>query len=148
MNKASEEEFRQTTDFNCGPAAVAFMLRTHEEHPRSIDEITKIMGSTDEAGTSHEQIEAYLRGRGYVFSSGTPSLFALRLPMLVNHQSEEDGHYSVILSITLAYTNAHIRLFDPADGKIKTRAWGFFLESWYSARYGAKWGLWGLTRPK
>jgi len=146
MNRQSEDAFKQTKDYNCGPAAVAYMLQSHEEHPRSIDEITVSMGSTDKDGTSHEQIKNYLTSRGYVFASGTPPLTEVRLPMLVNYQNEGDGHYGVILGITLAHVNSRITLFDPSEGRIKTTGWPLFVAHWFSHRYGTKWGLWNLHR--
>lgn len=140
------DAYKQTKDYNCGPAAVAYMLRTHENHPLSIDEITERMGSTNKDGTSHEQIEEFLRHRGYTFSSGVPDLFTMRLPMLVNYQAWGDGHYGVMLNLTIGYVNSRITLFDPADGRIITASWPSFVNGWFSARYGAKWGLWNLYR--
>jgi predicted double-glycine peptidase len=147
MNNRSEtpSRFRQTTDFNCGAAALCFLLSITVNVASDVDTMTRELGSTEADGTSHEMIEDWLYDNEYVYKSSRHHfLCRVRLPLLVNYYKIDDGHYGVITDLQLK--GRVVQLFDPSDGLVHGRSWDWFLKNWYSPRYGKRWGLYNLKK--
>lgn len=155
------EHIRQSTNYSCGPACMAMVMRFYG---RSITEqrLIRDMGCTPELGTSPIQIARYLRSRRH--SHKQQSRMSLPLlqaymdrewPVIVAYQawphrpSETDlgqtwdnGHYSVVVAIE----KGKVCLVDPSSKR--KRRWieaGKFLASWRDietpARIYIRWGV-------
>jgi predicted double-glycine peptidase len=141
MNNA----FKQTTEYNCGAAALCFLLSITGNVASDVDTMTRELGSTDEAGTTHQAIEDWLYENEYVYKASRHHFLSrVSLPMLVNYWKEDDGHYGVLTDLSFGKRNAE--LWDPADGCFHLVKWDDFLANWFSKRYGKRWGLYNLRR--
>lgn len=129
--------YKQTTEYSCGPAALSFFLSYYGLDGWDEEAMIRFLKTTEKDGTSHASITRYLRATGFPYIAGALSLQKIQLPLLVNYFDGEDGHYGVL---TRMYPGT-VEYFDPADGELHEMAWGRFVSSWWSPRYGKHWGL-------
>lgn len=140
--------FKQTKEYNCGPAAVAYFcdaVGIKLPYPNLLDVLETLLHTTPEDGTNHERIAAFL-GDYETIRYGTLALHEVKLPMIASIQSEGDGHYVVVTDITLCATVGgklvgEVWYFDPATGLVHREGWKKFVKNWHSNRYGEFWGL-------
>lgn len=133
----------QDKDFNCGVYALHFLLFLNGI-PCLLEELESELGTTEENGTSHEDIARVVLAKCPGVSLGCNTLIndlERKLPAIVNYQycDEDgcDGHYSVVLNIT----DNTVCMYNPAIGEIENIDKNYFCEKWYSERYGKQWFL-------
>jgi predicted double-glycine peptidase len=140
MNNPSK--FKQTTDYNCGPAALAYFLDAVGIIGYNVDYLTRVLGTTDEEGTHPKAIANFIREKGLRCFAGSHILLEdFTLPMIVNYFVEDDGHYAVITDLDFTPAGGMVTYFDPATGHHEQMTWDQFRKNWYSFRYGDHWGL-------
>lgn len=126
---------RQTKSYNCAVFAITFLLKLKNIFFTSFDMIEQQINCTEEDGTSPLSIMNYFHERGL---SPIPVEGDLsKLPLLVNYQYEEVGHYGVIIHIN----EGLLWIYDPWTGDIQMMREKDFRNVWYSKRYGKEWGL-------
>jgi hypothetical protein len=182
--------FRQPSDWTCGPAALTLFFyltgRTLEQrlrkgttqaenwisnlkyyterHPYNvISDLTRRLGTQEEAGTDPTSIRRFLRTlfprlkNPFTLVKTPADLLAKakRGPVLVNYFDGGDGHYGVIIGVReVRWTKhwpsdppykhkrfSHVRLFNPDGACIEEKDFDDFVENWYSPRYGKQWGI-------
>lgn len=137
----SVKPLKQSKDYNCGVFCLQFILGLHGVHvlPEALE---VIMGTTEEAGTSHEGIKKGLSHFNFKwvswYNSHVSSLQEF-LPAIINYQYLDedglDGHYSVVLG----QGNGFFIIYNPATGEIETLNCEVLEKNWYSERYGKGW---------
>ena len=156
--------YQQTTEYTCGPAAVMSLLRWHgilneqAMNPATEMLIAREMGTGDltsgHPGTTHRQMENWLRKNGFAVTTGyNGSLAMLRdnlrkgIPTLVEwidwgghwvvvtgyHAGSESGAHGVD-TIFFADPAAHWTSINNPDGISSFNAWRF-RDMWFDAQY-------------
>ncbi len=100
----------------CGPASLKILL-SHFGKQYTEDQLAKLGSSTLEKGTSQEgMVQAVKKIDGYVFVKENGTIDELKyflekekLPVIINWFHEDEGHYSVVVSIT----DKNVILVDP-----------------------------------
>ena len=136
--------YKQSNDYNCGTTALAQLLSLSGYQEYTPEAIEDCITPHPETGTSHLQLCEFLRYEGFSYQHGTPDIYTLRLPMLVNYSPDGEGHYGVVTRMN--FNSEQVRLLDPADGRAVNLPIRKFLSIWYSSRYGKEWGLWDLRK--
>src|ERR1035437_7185016 len=135
-------KYKQSSEFNCGPTALAALLDVQLSIEANPSILEKELNCTEDNGTSHQDITDWLDKKGYDYIASNGDHILQNLPLLVNYQYDDDGHYGIILHI---FENM-VYLFNPWTAEIEHILLFEFIDSWYSMRYGKKWGLY-LKKP-
>lgn len=132
---------KQTSDYNCAVFAVHFILGLYGIGSDP-EELEKIMGTTEESGTSPEGIKKGLKHYNFkwvTFDNSHISTLQEFLPAIINYQlcDEEgcDGHYSVVLG----QGDGFVIIYNPYSGEIESLDCQELEKKWYSKRYGKGW---------
>lgn len=132
---------KQTKNWNCGVYSLHFILTLYDIEA-NIEELERIMGTTELDGTSHTGIKKGLSHFNFKWVSWYDShISSLQefLPAIINYQyCDEDGcggHYSVVLG----QGNGFFTIYNPATGGIEKLNCELLEKNWYSERYGKGW---------
>lgn len=127
---------RQKFDYDCGPTVIQMILSSYGIKA-SIDEISKIAGTTKESGTSIEGMAKAFKYYGLetiVKELCTPDdlryYINQQIPVVVDWFSFDGGpggHYSIIVSIN----KKNITLRDPGFTKIRRISIKEFMSCWF-----------------
>jgi ABC-type bacteriocin/lantibiotic exporter with double-glycine peptidase domain len=135
------EVLEQRSGYECGVYCVHFLLGLYGVKS-DIDELSKIMHCTEEAGTDHRGIENGFKHYNFKWvewSGAHVSSLQEFLPAIINYQYEDedgkDGHYCVVLG----QGHGFFVIYNPATGEIETLEEKYLSENWYSERYGKQW---------
>ncbi len=130
---------RQTEEWNCGAAALAYLLERLNIRI-SIQRLDGMLEGSSIDGTSHHAFLTVLRLLGLKFDAQSESsIDALRrhLPAIVNFQCEGDGHYGVAES----WIEDGVVVLDHWTGGNRWYSEPEWTRIWRSARYGDRWWL-------
>lgn len=135
----------QDKEYNCGIFALNFLLSLYGKEVDT-DELERICETTEDDGTSHVAIVKALRelNMTYVVEEGHTGREINNFPCLVNFQSDDDGHYGVIVCDVLVkgdFFEKYYIIYDPATGELIRMPKKKFHEIWFSSRYGFGWKL-------
>ena len=103
----------QTTDYSCGPAALATVLQNMGIN--STEEELKVLAGTDETGTSMHGLSEAAKAKGLSATGMKLSVDDLRPNNIVHVILDGEGHYSVVREVT----NESVYLADPSKGNIE-----------------------------
>lgn len=131
----------QTKEYNCAVFSLNFLLGLYGVKTDT-EELEKIIGTTEENGTSHEDIKKGIRyfNLKYIsYDDSHVSTLEEFLPAIINYQYCDadgyDGHYSVVLG----KGHGFFTVYNPAIGEIEIINEKKLQENWYSERYGKGW---------
>ena len=103
----------QSTDYSCGPAALATVLQNMGINVT--EQELKVLAGTDVSGTSMHGLAQAARSKGLNATGMRLSIDELRPDMIVHVINDGTPHYSVIKEVT----NESVRLADPSLGNIE-----------------------------
>lgn len=142
------DPYLQTTDYTCGPSAVVTLLRYYGKTGNEL-QIAKEMGTSEEWGSTPEQMATWLDNNGFMASAkeeGTLEMLqenlAKRIPTLVEW-SDWGGHWVLVIGYdtreTESISDDVIIFADPydyADDSVDGISW-FNAERFYYMWYDA-----------
>gem|GEM_PF-2029948 len=103
----------QTTDYSCGPAALATVLQNMGFNVTEHE--LKVLAGTDVSGTTMYGLAQAARSKGLNASGMRLSIGELRPNMIVHVIKDGTPHYSVVREVT----NESVKLADPSLGNIE-----------------------------
>ena len=146
INLIKVPNYRQTTDYTCGPSSLLSLLVYYGIHDETESSLTEKLYTSPDWGTDPNDIERYLVERGFDVESRDMMSFndlemivGSGLPVLITYQawSEsddewkgcwEDGHYSIVIGID----NENVSLEAPSlIGEIGYIPRHEFLDRWH-----------------
>lgn len=132
---------QQDKEYNCGVYALHFLLGLYDISVNPED-LERIIGTTEENGTSHDNIMkglAHFNLKWVSWKDAHISTLQEFLPAIINYQycDEDgcDGHYCVVLG----QGHGFFAIYNPATGEIETLDSSYLEKNWYSERYGNGW---------
>ena len=137
--------FKQDRPYNCGIFACMYVLskyyKIHRLHPRFLEELAR---TRKLSGTTHEGIQEIFRHYKIRYTSGTGTISLIRylVPLIVNFQFEDEGHYGVIIG----WVEGEIHIWEPWRAKHFWINESDFDRIWFSRRYGSHWFLHPLDK--
>ena len=102
----------QSTDYSCGPAALATVLQNMGFN--STEQELMVLAGTDTSGTTMHGLAQAAQSKGLSATGMKLSVDELRPNNIVHIILDGEGHYSVVREIT----NESVRLADPSLGNI------------------------------
>jgi hypothetical protein len=143
--------YKQRYEFDCGVASARYRVgMLGQGSLRPYEQDLEIARCSSEDGTSHAGIIELARSYGYCAQIFVDrSVRDLPLFSIVNYQSEEDGHYGVLIDrsqyetdITTGDTEAYVSVWSPDDPVPVSFTIDAFDQRFYSKRYQpAKWAV-------
>jgi predicted double-glycine peptidase len=115
----------QSSDFSCGPAALATVLNNLGVHATEQELI--VLAGTDTSGTTMHGLSEAAKAKGLSATGMKLSVDELKKNYIVFVTTDGGGHYSVIREIA----NESVKLADPSPGNIELSIQDF--TSYYSS---------------
>ncbi|MEN4018798.1 MAG: C39 family peptidase [Methanobacterium sp.] len=103
----------QSTDYSCGPAALATVLQNIGIN--SIEGDLKVLAGTDTSGTTMHELSEAAKAKGLSAAGMRLSVDDLKPNNIVHIMLDGEGHYSVVREVT----DTSVYLADPSLGNIE-----------------------------
>lgn len=148
-------QLEQEHAYDCGPACVRYLLTMRGWTVPRYEYMLRWAETTAEHGTSHAGMSALIIALGFKPAEREGRIRDVPLFSIVNYQSENDGHYGVVVAqVERHYTCrekkslqhpieiGYVSIWSPSDGDVYRFGWDDFdSRLFYSTRYGRNWSI-------